>query len=322
MAAGNNNSLKFTMSYAEFINRSYEIETVANRDRAILVARGVLDIEIDSLSHLRNAFFQVPTDEEMKGLIKVATTERDKELALTIILVRDIQGIAMLTFGKKSGEYKSFGPFNLSEMPIGKFMSLISVVIARATVYAAKMKDYGLNSNAITDLTNKQQNIELLIKAMDLAEGDRKLTTVVRHITANNLFAVMQKICAVGTVYYQDRDAVKAEDYVLYDIPTNVQERKGEVEKESIISRELTGISETSAFQLKVSVGSSMQFYFSKTEGGSVGTKSVTVQNNPNIFTEVKATDLGYSKDNGDIFFCIKNLSTETVGVYRVRVIG
>lgn len=322
MSNENNNDLKFNFSYGALYNRGLELQASAERDATILISRGIPKATIDSIPVLWDAFSEVPSDETMQGLIKIEVEKRDEVFNALVILIRDVQGIAETTFGKKSGELLTFAPFNLTELTNTEVLRLTDVVISRGTTYLLKMKDYGLTNDMLVELESKKTLVEDQEKNIDLAEGNRKQTTVLRHQKANAFYDVMEKICTVGYNYYRDRDVVKAEDYLLYDIPNNVQERNGTVEKASAISREVLGISETTKFQLKVSLGDSLEFYFSRTEGGPVGNKSVTVLYNPNNFTEAKAADLGYSKVEGFIFFSIKNPSTDEAGVYRVKVIG
>jgi len=318
----NDNDLKFDMSYGALYNRRLELQASAERDATILISRGIPKATIDSITVLWDEFSLVPSDETMQGLIKIEVEKRDEVFNALVILIRDVQGIAETTFGKKSGELLTFAPFNLTELTNTEVLRLTDVVISRGTTYLLKMKDYGLTNDMLVELESKKTLVEDQEKKLDLSEGNRKQTTVLRHQRANTLYDVMEKICTVGYNYYRDRDAVKAEDYLINDIPNNVQERNGTVEKASAISREVLGISETTKFQLKVSIGDNLEFYFSRTEGGPVGNKSVTVLYNPNNFTEVKAADLGYSKADGFIFFCIKNPSLDEAGVYRVKVIG
>lgn len=320
--AKNAHDLKFTMSYGELVNRSYELEAAAARDESILIKRGIPKSKLDSLPALRDAFTQTPSDETMQGLVSVETDRRDKVIEQIVVGIREIQGIAKFTFGAESGEYRTFAPYNLTQLTPADLLRLVDVTIARGTDHFVKMAVNGLTTDMLTDLGNLKDKAEPLIKSTDLAQGNRKQTTVVRHDKANALFDLLTDICEAGTVYFQDRDPVKAEDYVMDDIPDNVQERKGEVEKNAIVYRELLGVDANTRFQLKVSNGDELVFYFSKTKDGLTGGKSLTVKFNPNVFTEARAADLGYSKPDGNIFFCIKNPNDDEAAVYRVRAIG
>ncbi len=289
----NNDELKFNTSYGEFYNRTLEREATARRDETILLQRGITKAEIDSYPILRKAFGEVQSDDTMKGLITVEVIKKDDHLAEAIIFIRDIQGIAEITFGEDSGELKTFGPFNLTELTVGDILNLIPVVVNRGTTYLNEMKSYGLTADALKELEDKKTQIEDQVKKISLAEGNRKLTTADRRKKANALYDLDKRICDVGFTYFRNRDAVKADDYLINDIPGNMQVRNGTVEKGTAISRELLGLGDDTQFELKVSAGKSLEFYFSRTEGGPVGPKSVTILYNPNNFSEVKASDLG-----------------------------
>lgn len=314
------NDLNFTMSYDELVNLSYEKQAYLTRDVADLTSRGITVDRIAGIATLRTAFFNIPTDGVMVGLINVAITNRDAAVAPLIVIMQEIFGIARNTFGQNSGEYKTFGSTELNRLDPSGLVRLCSNIALRAKNYLSQMTPHGLSATMITDLETKANAVQPLIVAVDEAEGNRPLTTVQRHNAANALFDEINAMCGSAQVYYADRNPTKAANYIVYDTAGTVQQRNGDVAKNSTVTRELKGISTTSEFSLKVNEGASLVFYFSKTEGGTAGTKSITVANNPNNFETHTAEALGYNSQTGFIFFCIHNPSIDEVGNYSVKV--
>lgn len=316
----NNNDLHFNMSYGELVNLSYEKQAYLTRDVADLGSRGITIARIAGIDTLRDAFFNIPTDDVMVGLINVAVTNRDAAVVPFRKNIQEILGIARNTFGEKSGEYKTFSASDLGRLDPSGLVRLSSTIALRANNYLAQMAPHGLTASMITELETQADNLPPLIKAVDNAEGDRPLTTVQRHNAANALYDDINDMCSSAQVYYADRNPTKAANYIIYDIAGTIQQRNGDVAKSSTVSRELKGINASSKFSLRVNEGQSLKFYFSKTEGGTAGTKSLTVANNPNNFETTTAEALGYNNLTGFIYFCIHNPSVDETGNYSVKV--
>jgi hypothetical protein len=314
------NGPNFTMSYDELVNLSYEKQAYLTRDVADLTSRGITVARIAGIATLRTAFFNIPTDGVMVGLINVAITNRDAAVAPLIAIMQEIFGIARNTFGEKSGEYKTFGSTELNRLDPSALVRLCSNIVLRANNYLSQMAPHGLDAAMVTDLETKANAVQPLIVAVDEAEGNRPLATVQRHKAANALFDELKSMCNTAQVYYADRNPTKAANYIIYDTAGTVQQRNGDVATNSTVTRELKGIAANSTFSLKVNEGASLVFYFSKTEGGVAGTKSITVANNPNNFTTTTAEALGYNNLTGFIYFCIHNPSVDEVGNYSVKV--
>ena len=162
-------------------------------------------------------------------------------------------------------------------------------------------------------------NLEGKIDAVNTAITNQLSTTEIRHITANALFDEMQDMCNTAQVYFNDRNALKASLYIIYDTEGNTQQRNGIVAANEVANRNLDAIAPDSKFKLQVRNGNELDFYFSQTEGGIAGTKMVKVAVNANKYIEASAADLGFNSSTGFIHFCIKN-SGSAESVYRVVV--
>ncbi len=316
----NDRSLDFAMSYSELVNQSFEKETYLLRDQADLATRGITAARITAFAGLRNTFINIATDTTMVGYINVAITNRDAAAAPLRTALREILGIAANTFGNKSGEYKTFNSGNIAGMDAADLCTLSVTVAEQAETYLTQMAPKGLTAAMIAELATLKTAVEPTIRAVTKANGDRQLVTSQRHNAANALFNEMKSMCSAAQVYYNDRNAEKADDYIIYDLPTNIQQRNGSINAGQVISRDLSGITAASTINLQVRLVSALQFYFSKTEGGPAGTTLVTVTNNPNGFATHTAAQLGFDKDAGFIFFCIKNPGVDESGEYSVRV--
>lgn len=318
----NKNELHFTMSYNKLVSLSYQKEAYLRRDETELLARGITPSRIDAIDTLRRIFIAIPTDTTMQALITIATNNRDAKAALLIAAIREVIGIAKNTFGKKSGEVKAFGSTNLLALDTVDLCQLSTLVAERATQYFADMQKHGLNQAMIDTLATLKNETEPLVSLFDAAVGNQQLTTVQRRTAANALFDEISSMCNTAQVYYADRNPAKASDYVIYKTAGKVQQRNGSVKANSTISRKLKGINANSSFNLRVNEGSTLQFYFSKTNGGPASTKSITLASNPTSFETYTAEDLGYNAQTGFICFCIHNHHADATGKYSIKVGG
>ena len=315
----NNDGLNFKMSYNEVLNLSFEKEVLLTRDQTDLVSRGITTARITAFEGLRNAFMAVPTDDTMKAKISIAINARDVVANQMRIAIREVLGIAKNTFGEASAEYKTFNGKEISRIDAAGLSFLSVTIVTQGTNYSAQMTPKGLTTAMLTTITALKATLDAKIKEVDIANSAQLTTTQNRHNAANALFDEMTAMCNAARVYYADRNALKAEEYTIYDTVGTQQQRNGIVEANSTVYRSLDGLTPDAVFKIKVIDGADLVFYFSQTEGGDAGAKAVTVSVDPNNYTETTATALGYNSSNGFIKFNIKNNSNvETV--YKVLV--
>ena len=313
--------LMFSFSYAELMRLTYEKEALLTRDVTELTPRGITTARLTAFNGLRTAFVAIPSDSTVVATISQATRDRDLAAYALRTAIRDIQGIAANTFGEGSPEHKAFAPKGMSEATPGELLLLAPTIVAQGNLFLTAMTPKGLTAAMLTDVTNKGNTLKTKITAFELAEGSQPITTANRHKAANALYSEMSNMCQAANNYYKERDPIKAEQYVIYDLGTNVQQRTGSVAVKATVSREIDELKNKSLFKFKVIGNSDLQFYFSKTEAGDPGPKSLTVQPNLTIYKEATAADLGYDKENGVTQFCIRNVGTAESG-YRIFIEG
>ena len=313
----NDRELNFSFSYNELINLSFEKEALLTRDLADLTARGITAARLTAFGTLRSNFVAVPADETLVANISIAKNQRDALADPLRIIIREVQGIAANTFGSGSAEHKSFIPQALSDLDAGALYLLSSTIVAQGTTYLAQMTPKGLTAAMLTSITTQANNLKPKITAFELAQGAQLLGTQNRHTAANALYDEMAAMCETAIIYYQDRNPLKAEEYIIYQTTGTQQQRNGIVAATSTVYRSFDGLTADSAFKLKVIDGNDLVFYFSQTEGGDDGAKNVTVSVDPNNFTETTAADLGYNSSTGFIKFNIKN-NGSVESVYRL----
>lgn len=313
----NDRELNFSFSYNELINLSFEKEAMLTRDIADLTPRGITPPRMTNFGNLRTAFTAVPPDATMVANISIAKNARDAAAEPLRIAIREVQGIAADTFGRGSATHKTFVLQTLSDLDAGGLYLLAPTIVAQGNVFLAQMGAKGLTAAMLTDITTLAANLKPLITAFSTAEGAQLLATQNRPNTANALYDEMAAMCSSAVIYYQDRNPLKASEYIIYDEGGNSQQRNGSVLPNATISREFTAIMPNSSFKLKAFEGNDLVAYFSNAVGGNAGAKTVAIVNNATDYKVVTATDLGYDVASGFVNFCIKNNGAIETG-YRV----
>jgi len=313
----NNDGLNFTMSYNEVLNLSFEKEVLLTRDQTDLASRGITVARITAFAGLRNTFMAVPTDDTMKANISIAINARDVVANQMRVAIREVLGIAKNTFGDGTAQYKTFNGSEISRLDATALSFLSVTIVTQGNTYLAQMTPKGLTAAMLTAITTLKVTLDLRIKDVDTANAAQLTTTQTRHIAANALFDEMSAMCDAAQVYYADRNPLKASQYIIYDTVGSEQQRNGIVAAKSTVYRGFDELTADAAFKLKVIDGNDLVFYFSQTEGGDAGAKTVTISVDPNNYTETTAADLGYNSSTGFIKFNIKN-NGSVESVYRV----
>ncbi len=322
MSKDNQPEVLYQMPNGELINASYEHEPCFIRDLSDLKSRGIDATRVDELIQKRINFQNVPTDDTMTALISVEIKARDADVEILTNNMQEIVGIARNGLGAKSPEFATFGNVEFSRMDVPALCTASMTIAQRANVYLAKLGIKGITKTMIDDLDKQKKSVEAGIINVSKAEANQKLTTSIRRNKGNELYLELKDMSTSARVYYEKRDPLKADDYVLYDLPDDVQMRNGEVKPTQIVTRELKGVNTKSVFRLQVKVGDTLTFYYSKKENGVAGLKKVTVNSNPGNYDDHTPVDLGFDPENGYIHFCIENPSTTEVANYRVQVVG
>jgi hypothetical protein len=309
---------KFNFSYGELLQQSLEKSTFFRRDASTLALRGITSNDLDVFDDLITAFKETKEDIIFTGLISDATQSRDEKRKQLEILGRDLLGIAETVFKSKSGIYASFGFTNLSKMNDGEILLAAETLYSKVQEYTAALTPRGLTPAMITELRTVLDEFEPLVKYLVAAKSDRDLNTSNRYTISNNLYSTMIELCLIAANYFQDRDAGKYSDYVIYGSSTTSQTRSGTLNPKSIVSRTFTGLTPETVLKLKNEGTGSLDFYFSTTEGGNPISAIVTVPAyQEHIHTVNK---LGYDVPTGSIKLNIRNLNETEISSYLIRI--
>ena len=304
--------LIFSMSYNSLTACCIEKEAFLTQDATDLAARGVTPKMITDLEAERIAFVAIPPNVVGRNASSIGFTARNVQIKVLKKSINIVLGIANNTFAKNSSELKSFNVRALSRMNANELINICPNIILKSTEYITKMTVKGLKPAMLTDITTEAAALLPLTSATPTLVGNAESTTIIRRNAANSLFTTLKGLCQTGHAFYTAADnKLKAENYVIYDTDSKVVDREGTVKPQITTSRKTDGITATTPIRMKVSVGTGLQFYYGMTKTSAPTVHAVTVANNPNIFVEKTAEELGYSHEGGIIYLVIHNPNTD-----------
>ncbi len=313
--------LHFTMSFTKLIALSSAKEALFNRDQVVLNARGITVARIAAFATQINTLVNIPQNKTVVANVTISKEARDADLKQLKQLIKEVWGIAATTFGENSAEYKTFGSTSISKLNAEKTAKLTMKVLAIAETNFVAMQPKGLTNQMLIDIEDLTNSLIAKSGATNVAKADKTGVTNNRIAAANALFDELRNMCNTAFVYFENRDKLKASEYIIYKAKDRQQQRNGIVTAGEIIYKKLQAITAKSKFKLQVTNGNSLSFYFSKTIDGSTYTKKLVVPVNAEEFTQYTAADLGYSSNKGYIYFCIDNTVENAVNAgYKVRV--
>ena len=110
--------LEFTLASVGWRN---SVVSSARRDLKEMADFGISEQSLSNVEALRDAFADMPTDEELSGMMVSMTDEKKAKSKALQGMIRNIMARVGNRFGVKSGQYKRFGTEGLSRLNDAEF---------------------------------------------------------------------------------------------------------------------------------------------------------------------------------------------------------
>ncbi len=309
----------FSFSYEHLITKSIEKEAFLRRDLADLTSRGMTVEKLDEMKVERTNFKNIPSNKTEKEVPAKSIDDRNKKARQLEIAIRIVINIAKGTFGAKSAIFRSFGITHLSTLSAYIMYNKSKNVVIKGNNNMAAMKPNGLKPLMLKNITSLATELLPLIAATPILATDAMLLTAKRQAEANKVFDRMMAYCEIGKSNYMDVDLIKYNNYIVYDAPAKVLNRKGEVPAKSQKSPKTNGINGNTKFSLRTTVGKSTFMYFGFKKGDAPPINALEVLANQDIFIIKTASQLGYNLKKGIIKLNIYN-PNEGLAAFWVKI--
>lgn len=211
-----------TFELATFVTRLISFMT---RDSAEFIARGVLVVQRTALETLNTAFKSFPSDEEYQGLVKIETDAKKVLKKSIVIKVQNISGYMEQAFGTKSGQYKRLAIAGFQTLSDSEFVFRVREVVRIATEYLATLTPLGCTQVKLDALTADTTAFEAKMTSVNDAKAIRVIKTAERITKGNEIYTLTVKYCKVGKLIWENVNATKYNDYVIYDKTPSVPKK-------------------------------------------------------------------------------------------------
>jgi len=300
--------LLFAMSYNDLTACCIEKEAFLTQDVADLADRGITPTMITDLETERVSFVALPSNDVVRSTSSIGFAKRNVQTEVLRTYIHVVVDIAKDTFKENSPELKSFNITGLAKMDANELLNQGPNIIIKSTLYKTKMTAKGLKPAMLTNISTAADVLLPLISATPILVGDAEATTTIRRNAANSLYSNLKGLCHTAHAYHiAAGNKLKAENYIIYDVPSKIVDRTGTVKPQIRTSRKTGNIVATTHVRMKVKIGTSLVFYYGMKKTSLPTTHAVTVLNNPNIFIKKTAEELGYDLAGGIIHLIIYN---------------
>ena len=311
--------LVFSYSFAELIELSITKEAFLRRDQKELLQRGVTIERLDEFVANRQLLLNAPIYKIEKKEHTLALRACEEKRMILADAMIEIKGIAANTFSKKGVRYLVFNLKGINKLPDETLIETVPTFVKYGKANMDTMGKSGLTLDMLTNITAVAAELSSLLNVPTELMSDSNTATISRHVSQNNFFIEMRNMCDTGHLFFRKLNKVKAKDYVMDKRKPKFTKRVGKVKGNATTSRKAAEVDDKTKIKLKVTVGTSLQFYFGMNKKSPPTEKALTVVNNKKDFVTATAASLGYDKEGGIIHFIIYN-PNEDEGTFVVKI--
>lgn len=309
----------YRMKDADLTQTSDDIVDSAERDAAELVAYGITPVEITAIKAARDAFADMPSDNNFMADMMIATETKNATREQLHIAARQITGRAKIKFGDKSGKYRKFDTDDMSQLSDNDFVRAIRGVELAATEFLTELDSTGLTQTMIDDLLALRILFDDQVDAQKSAIKARDIAVDERIRLGNELYALLVTLADTGKLCWESVNEAKYNDYVIYKTSSSTTpqfEVDGSVDAGSVVSTSVTGITPETTLILRNTSTAVLDFFFAENPTDTTGTNVATVPANSE--QTLTALQLGYNEAADIIRLNVFNQSA-IAGSYEIE---
>ena len=225
-------TVSFSISFPELNVLVNSKTSFAQRDEEALAPYGYNLAKIDQIRSMNSNLLALPNDALMELNRKDLTVEKNSLIETALNQLSTIKSLVKLLVGRNSSSIANLKLHNISRLNEAKLLIRINTVISLLE------KKFALHSNlssiqpSIDELKETASKLLELLVQIDLAESERNLATSERTVLANRLYDELMQMCHVGKMAWKDVDAVKYQDFIVYESSASVtSEEEVQVER-------------------------------------------------------------------------------------------
>lgn len=182
-------------------------------------------------------FKELPNDDEVVGDQMIVTQKKYDAADKLRAAIRSIMTRVAVKFHNKSGRYRKFGTAKLGDMTDAQLLFCGRRVVRVARQQLDFLADVGVNEKIITKIVDAHQAFELAMHIQQDKVSERDISVERRVEVGNKIYQELVILCNIGKDIWQEKDAVKYENYCIYESNNEQKkQRKAKQEEENLDS--------------------------------------------------------------------------------------
>ncbi len=210
----------YPIADGELIVTGNSLITSARRDIAEFTLRNYTEVkDFAPLALEIDAFQDLPTDEELRGIQDTATQTKNIGADNVRVKIREIMTATENIYAVHSGEYRRFGTKGMSHFNDAELIQCGRRVARTTTAMLTQLAAQGITATTATGLLTAVTNFENEIHDQLDAINDRDIAAEARIVAGNAMYAKLVKVANTGKNIWVTTSEAKHNDYVIYDTP-------------------------------------------------------------------------------------------------------
>lgn len=212
---GNRN---FNMTDADLYVQCMERVRLAQRDFALFEPFNYSADRLKGFANLCEKYRNEPDDNEYVGDQMIATEKKDTAADNLRVAIRSVMTRVAMKFHDKTGRYRKFGTFKLSDLSDPALLFCGRRVIRVARQSMDFLTETGLKEDHLKKIADCCEALELAMHIQQDRLHERDIAVERRMEAGNKLYDELVKLAEIGKTIWEERgDKAKFEQYCIYE---------------------------------------------------------------------------------------------------------
>lgn len=207
---------KYALSDANLVLKGKEKISFFRRDKDTFAVFGITETMITELETGLNVFSQSITDIEAINNQTEATQSKNAKTEELRTAIRYVMKRVEFVFGSNTARYAQFNTKALSRKTDLDLLITAKIVVITGTKYLQELTKTGLTAAMLDAIRELCQDFEELILKLKDKIWERNYLQENRIEAGNKLYEILVKYAAVGFTIWENNNAAKCNDYVIY----------------------------------------------------------------------------------------------------------
>ena len=189
----------------------------AHRDIEHFKQYGYSPDKITGFANQCEKFRNLTDDDELVGDQMIVTEKKYDAAEKLKHAIRSIMTRVEMKYGNRSGRYRKFGTAKMGDMTDPQLLFCGRRVARVSRAQADFLEDVGVKEAQVQRLLEACTVFENALNIQQDKIADRDIAVDIRTEQGNKIYELMIEVCNIGKDIWVDKDAVKYEQYCVYD---------------------------------------------------------------------------------------------------------